>query len=176
MLSTITTVGYGDIAPGGGLAWFVAFLVVEPGISLFGAAIAELSSGLMIEELKGKLSEPEDPRGRPVATVAGTTSAEAARRYGARVREVRVIEEGYSMLHSGDVDALLFDAAPLLRHVQTEGSDTVAVVGPLIEQQAYGIAFPQGSELRERVNRALLRLSETGKYDACYAKWFGSTK
>ena len=176
VLATITTVGYGDIAPGGWLGRFVAFLVMIIGISLFGVAIAELSSGLMIEELKGELSEPEDLRGRPVATVAGTTSADAARRYGARVREEKVIEEGYSMLQSGDVDALLFDAAPFLRYAQTEGSDTVAVVGPLIEQQAYGIAFPQGSELRESVNRALLRLSESGEYDAIYARWFGSAE
>ena len=176
VLATITTVGYGDVSPGGWLGRFVAFLVMVIGISLFGVAIAELSSGLTIEELKVELSEPEDLRGRPVTTVAGTTSADAARRYGARVREVKVIEEGYSMLQSGNVDALLFDAAPLLRYAQTEASDTVAVVGPLIEQQAYGIAFPQGSELRERVNRALLRLSETGEYDAINARWFGSAE
>ena len=176
VLATITTVGYWDIAPGGWLGRFVALLAMVIGIPLFGVAIAELSSGLMIEELKGELSEPEDLRGRPVATVAGTTSAEVARRYGARVREVKVIEEGSSMLQSGDVDAPLFDAAPLLRYAQTEGNGTVAVVGPLIEQQAYGIAFPQGSELRESVNRALLRLSESGEYDAIYTRWFGSAE
>ena len=176
VLATTTTVGYGNIAPGGWLGRFVAFLVMVIGISLFGVAIAALSSGLMIEELTGELSEPEDLRGRSVATVAGTTSAEAARRYGAKVREVEVIEEGYSMLQSGVVDALLFDAAPLLRNARTEGSDTVAVVGPLIEQQAYGISFPQGSELRERVNWALLNLSGTGEYDAIYAKWFESAE
>ena len=92
VLATITTVGYGDIALGGWLGRFVAFLVIVIGISLFGVAIAELSSGL------------------------------------------------------------------------------------LIEQQAYRIAFPEGSELREYVNRALLRISETGEYDAIYARWFGSAE
>ncbi len=173
VLATITTVGYGDIAPGGWLGRFVAFLVMVIGISLFGVAIAELSSALMMQELRGDVSEPEDLRGRPVATVAGTTSAEVARRYGARVHEVPVIEASYSLLQSGEVDAVLFDAAPLLRYAETHGNKTVSVVGPLIERQAYGIAFPEGSELREPVNRALLRLDETGEYDAIYARWFG---
>jgi polar amino acid transport system substrate-binding protein len=33
--------------------------------------------------------------------------------------------------------------------------------------------FPAGSELRESVNRALLRLKENGTYDGIYNKWFG---
>jgi polar amino acid transport system substrate-binding protein len=174
VLATITTVGYGDIAPGGWLGRFVAFLVMVIGISLFGVAIAELSSALMMEHLRGEISGPEDLSGRSVSTVAGTTSAQVARRYGARVHEVTVIEEGYSLLQSGEVDAVLFDAAPLLRHAQEDGGKTVTVVGPMIERQAYGIAFPQGSPLREPVNRALLRLNDTGGYDAIYSRWFGN--
>lgn len=176
VIATITTVGYGDIAPGRWLGRLVSFLVMVIGISLFGVAIAELSSGLMIEELKGELSGPEDLRGRRVATVAGTTSTDAARLYGARVHEVAVVEEAFSELQSGNVDAVLFDAAPLLRFAQTEGRQTVTVVGPLIERQAYGIAFPEGSDLRESVNRALLRLVENGVYDAIYNRWFGGAE
>lgn len=174
VLATITTVGYGDIAPGRWLGRFVSFLVMVIGIALFGVAIAELSSGLTMVQLRADISDAEDLRDREVATVAGTTSAQVARNYGSRVREVAVIEDGYALLKSGEVDAVLFDAAPLMRYAQTDGEATVTVVGPLIEPQYYGIAFPQGSELREAVNRALLKLSDTGRYDEIYSRWFGT--
>ncbi len=174
VLATITTVGYGDIAPGRWLGRFVSFLVMVIGISLFGVAIAELSSGLTMVQLRSDFSDAEDLRGRAVATVSGSTSLHAARRYESRVREVPVIEDAYDLLKSGEVDAVLFDAAPLLRYAQTNGNATVTVVGPLIDPQYYGIAFPQGGELREAVNRALLKLSDTGRYEEIFGQWFGT--
>ena len=54
-------------------------------------------------------------------------------------------------------------------------NNSVTIVGPLIEPQAYGIAFPAGSELREAVNRALLELEESGRFGQIRAEWFGSS-
>ena len=173
ILATITTVGYGDIAPRRWLGRVVSAVVMLIGIAVFGVALAQLSAGLMQEALKSDISGPQDLRGRRVATVSGTTSADAAIRYGARLREVERIEEAYHLLASRDVEAVLFDAPPLMRYVVASGNDAVTVVGPLIEQQDYGIAFPTGSELQESVNRALLRLKESGTYDRIYNQWFG---
>ena len=145
------------------------------GISLFGVAIAQLSAGLMMEGLRSDISGPEDLEGRNVATVAGTTSTAVAIRLGARLREVDTIGSAHRLLEAGEVDAILFDAAPLMRYVVEDGNNTVTIVGPLIERQAYGIAFPAGSELRESVNRALLELEESGRLERIRAKWFGSS-
>ena len=173
ILATITTVGYGDVAPRRWLGRIAAAAVMLIGISLFGVAIAQLSAGLMMNALKSDIAGPEDLDGRPVATVSGTTSTEVALRYGARLREAQRIDEAYRLLQAGAVDAILFDAAPLMRYAVEDGHNTVTVVGPLIERQAYGIAFPAGSELRESVNRALLELEESGRYGRIRAKWFG---
>ena len=62
-----------------------------------------------------------------------------------------------------------------MRYMVEDGNNTVTIVGPLIERQDYGIAFPAGSELRESVNRALLELDESGRYERIRAKWFGSS-
>ena len=173
ILATITTVGYGDIAPRRWLGRVVSAVVMLIGIAVFGVALAQLSAGLMQEALKSDISGPQDLRGRRVATVSGTTSADAAIRYGARLREVERIEEAYHLLASRDVEAVLFDAPPLMRYVVASGNDAVTVVGPLIEKQDYGIAFPAGSELQESVNRALLGLKESGTYHRIYNQWFG---
>lgn len=175
ILATITTVGYGDVAPRRWLGRIAATAVMLIGIALFGVAIAHLSAGLMMEALTSEIAGPEDLDGRPVATVAGTTSTGVAIGYGARLREVERIDEAYRLLEEGTVDAILFDAAPLMRYAAEDGNNTVMIVGPLIERQAYGIAFPEGSELRESVNRALLELRESGRYDRIRAKWFGSS-
>ncbi len=175
IVATITTVGYGDVTPRRWFGRFVSLIVMVIGISLFGVAIAQLSAGLMMEALKSDISGPEDLSGRPVATVAGTTSTEVAVRYGARLHEAEDIEAAYRMLQSGEVDAILFDAAPVMRYAAADGNRTVTVVGRLIERQVYGIAFPAGSELRESVNQALLGLEESGKYDRIHRQWFGSS-
>jgi len=46
------------------------------------------------------------------------------------------------------------------------------VVGPIFAAQKYGIAVPDGSPLRKRINKALLEMYEDGRYRALYNKWF----
>jgi len=56
---------------------------------------------------------------------------------------------------------------------QNEDKDLLVPGGPF-NVEDYGIAFPEGSPLREEVNRALLILTENGAYDQIYSKWYGS--
>jgi ABC-type amino acid transport substrate-binding protein len=46
--------------------------------------------------------------------------------------------------------------------------------GPLFDIQYYASLFPQGSDLREPINLALLKLRKNGRYDELYSEWFGS--
>ena len=173
ILATMTTVGYGDITPHRWMGRFVAMLVMVMGIGLFSLIIAQLSAGITLAGLDSGIRGPEDLRDRAVATVAGSTSVEALHGYGALVREVPVIEQAYGLLRTGAVDAVVFDAPPLLLYVKEHPGEPVALVGPLLNKQSYGIAFPPDSPLREPVNRALLELSENGASERLYKKWFG---
>ena len=107
IVATITTVGYGDVAPRRWLGRFASAVVMLLGISLFGVAIAQLSAGLMMEGLRSDIAGPEDLEGRAVATVAGTTSTAVAIRLGARLHEVETIGAAHRLLEAGDVDAVL---------------------------------------------------------------------
>ena len=49
----------------------------------------------------------------------------------------------------------------------------VRLVGPLFEQQDYGIAVQRDSALRKRVNQSLLELAENGVLTQLNEKWFG---
>lgn len=173
ILATVTTVGYGDITPQRWTGRFVALLVMVTGIALFGIIVADLSSGLTLAQLSSDIRGPEDLRRRRVATVAGTTSTDMIRSFGAQLVEVQEIEDAYDLLEAGDVAAIVFDAPPLLQYMKENTTSRVALVGPLLDSESYGMAFPNGSPLREKVNRALLDLQEDGTHSRLYEKWFG---
>lgn len=118
----------------------------------------------------------EDLKGKVVATKLGTTSVDFLK--SVPTKEVKLLpntDNLFMELVSGGVDAVFFDSPPLLYYAKNQGKGKVKTVGPLYAGQSYGIAFPQGSELRDKVDVALLKLMETGKYDELYKKWFGTT-
>jgi ABC-type amino acid transport substrate-binding protein len=174
VLVTMTTVGYGDIVPRRWFGRVMAFLVMMIGIGIFGWTIAQLSSAITLQRLHSDISDHLDLRDRLVATVEGTTSVAALEKIGAVVVPMKSIDQAYQKLIKDEVNAVVFDSPTILYFARNEGAGSVSVVGPLFDIQYYGFLFPQGSELREPVNRALLKLRTNGIYDKLHNKWFGS--
>ena len=174
VLVTMTTVGYGDIVPRKWVGRLMAFLVMVIGIGFFGWAIAQLSSAITLQKLHSDITDHRDLRNHLVATVEGTTSVAALQKLSAVVVPAKSIDQAYEKLLKDEVDALVFDSPTILYYARNEGAGKVSVVGALFDIQYYGFLFPQGSELREPVNRALLKLRNNGVYDKIYRKWFGS--
>lgn len=83
------------------------------------------------------------------------------------------IDGAFKDLLEGNVDAVLYDTPALLNYAATTGKGKVKTVGDDLEQQNYGAAFPQGSQLVTRYNTALDHLKENGTYATIYKKWFG---
>ena len=174
VLVTMTTVGYGDIVPRKWAGRLMAFLVMVIGIGFFGWTIAQLSSAITLQKLHSDITDHRDLRNRLVATVEGTTSVTALEKIGAVVVPAKSIDQAYEKLQKDEVNALVFDAPTILYYARNKGAGRVSVVGPLFDIQYYGFLFPQGSKLRESVNRALLKLRKNGIYAKLYSKWFGS--
>jgi len=174
VLVTMTTVGYGDIVPRSWFGRVMAFLVMIIGIGIFGWTIAQLSSAITLQKLHSDITDHLDLRNRLVATVEGTTSVTALEKIGAVVVPAKSIDQAYQILLKEEVNAVVFDSPTILYYARNEGAGKVSVVGPLFDIQYYGFLFPQGSELREPVNRALLKLRTNGIYDKLHSKWFGS--
>lgn len=76
-------------------------------------------------------------------------------------------------LSTGEIDAVFGDSAPLMFYENNLGKGRVKVVARVYSKEPYGIAFPQGSKLREKVSITILQLMENGKYDEIHEKWFG---
>lgn len=170
---TVTTVGYGDKTPKGrggrifGVFWILA------GYFVFAYFTATVTTTVTVQALHGTIDGPEDLFGKKLATVARSPAADYLSQMGLSVQKHPTEEEAFRALESGRVDAVVYDAPVLQHYAAHEGQGKVHVVGLVFWEQNYGIALPTESPLREPINRALLRLIETGQYRELHEKWFG---
>lgn len=80
--------------------------------------------------------------------------------------------EAWEDLYSGKVKAIVYDK-PVLQYYKSKASNVV-VLNNIYEEQDYGVAFKEGSPLKEFVNVRLLQLKENGTYKKVYNKYFNS--
>jgi len=173
-LVTISTVGYGDKCPRTQTGRSITLVLIIVGYMAYAWFTASIAAALTVNELQASITGPGDLPGRKVATVAGSTSERFLRRLpGVRIVTVPRIERAYALLDRGEVEAVVYDFPALEQHAMGAGRGRVSVVGPVFQHEPYGIAFPQGSPLREQVNRALLDMMESGEYARIFEKWFG---
>jgi ABC-type amino acid transport substrate-binding protein len=172
-LITASTIGYGDKVPQRWIGRALAAIIIIIFLPVFAYFIAQLSSDLTMQSLKTNINGPEDLQGRRVAVVEGTTSYDYMKKERAYIELFDTVEEAYNALLKGTMDAVVYDAPNLLFFANGEGKGKVTVVGKIFEPQDYGLALPQGSPLREKMNRAILTLVENDELARTMAKWLG---
>ena len=80
------------------------------------------------------------------------------------------------MLATGRVDAIVYDAPAPQPVAPTVGRGRQVLVGPIFKGEAYGIAMPPGSPLRQDINRALLEIRADGTVARLTTRWFGDDR
>ena len=172
---TLATVGYGDKAPVAVFGRLFAMFWMIVGYFMFAYFTASVTSFVTIRELRGTINGPDDLPGHKVAVISKSSSDKYMDRYSRNVKIVRVekIEKAYELLSKAKVDAVVHDSPVLLYYVQRKGEGKFKVAGQPFHEEDYGIVFPNGSTLREPINRAILQLVENGEYAKIYNKWFG---
>ncbi len=133
---------------------------------------ATVTAAFTVQQLRGGIQGPDDLPGKKVGTTTGSTAAKWLEGRGAKVTEFQAVTGAFEALEAGKLDAVVFDAPVLMYHAATAGRGKVEVVGPVFKKESYGILLPQGSELRKPINAALLKMRESGKFDALYRRWF----
>jgi ABC-type amino acid transport substrate-binding protein len=169
---TASTVGYGDKVPKNWRGRLVTGVIIVICLPLFGYFIAQLSADITMHRLRANINGPEDLDHKLVAVVAGTTSQMEMASTKARLVAFDHAHEAYDALLEGQVDAVVYDAPQLRYFAHHKGGGAVKVVGRLFAPQDYGIALPEGSLLRERINRAILALKESGDLQRIHERWF----
>jgi polar amino acid transport system substrate-binding protein len=142
-------------------------------IVLVATFTATLASQMTTESIAGVITGPEGLPNRTVATVKGTAVVEALRDVQAIAVPCETIDSAIAVAAKGEAEAVVFDAPVLAYKIRNMPKCPVQLVGPVFEHQDYGIAIPSGSDLREKINRSLLAISESGRLAELNKKWFG---
>jgi len=171
--STLSS-GSGEVNPRSALGRIVAVLWMFSAIFLIAHFTAVMTSNLTLQNLRGSIASVNDLPGRSVITVDGSTAARFLTSRNIAHRRVQSIEDAYDALERGQVQAIVYDSPVLRYYANHDGRDKVKIVGLPFNNEKYGIALPEGSPLREEINRALLRIVEDGSYQDIYARWFGA--
>ncbi|WNS73713.1 glutamine ABC transporter substrate-binding protein GlnH [Bacillus sp. DTU_2020_1000418_1_SI_GHA_SEK_038] len=130
---------------------------------------------ILVQEGNNDIKGIDDLKGKTVATKQGTASYE----YASQIQGLKNlvpfpnIDQAYMELEKGSADAVIFDSPNVLYYIKTKGEGKVETAGDLLQGQQFAIAFPKGSELREKIDVALNTVMENGIYAELYKKWFG---
>ncbi len=170
---TMTTVGYGDKSPrtfGGrlvGLLWMFAGIIM---ISTFTAAI---TSSLTLTQLQTRVQGPEDLPNARVGTLEGSAPASALANRGISYRGFPNLPAALEALKAGTLDVVVYDAPILLYRVKEQFQGDLTVLPRTFESSAYAIMLPPESDLREPINRALLRFMRSQEWNSIVRDYLG---
>lgn len=151
---------------------FAVFLVIAS-LFLVSAFVAKITAALTVGELKSQIRSYRDLFHRRVGTTAGSTSAAFLARHNVPFQPFPNMAELLKSMEDGKLDAVVHDAPVLAYYVNTNAKGRMRLVGSVLQPEKFGIALPAGSQLREGIDRALLRIREDGRYADLYRKWFG---
>jgi len=107
------------------------------------------------------------------STVTGTTSVDYLKSQGISFRGYADERTALNALIKSQTDAVVFDA-PTLRYLANDEFEGAVTVLPVrFDRQDYAIALPQGSPLREPINRSLTRLVLQDEWDDTVRRYLG---
>ncbi|MCG8423803.1 MAG: transporter substrate-binding domain-containing protein [Proteobacteria bacterium] len=173
---TASTVGYGDKAPVRWPGRIVAMLAIIVALPMFALFTAELASTITVAEFESRIRGPQDLARHRVGVVRGTASATWSANQGLLIYQWDGVDEVYQALDQGVVDAIVYDAPNLQYYAQNRGRGKVELASEPFLLQDLGIAVREGSRFRERINRALLELVESGEMQQLRIRWFGKAE
>ncbi len=135
----------------------------------------ESGLAILVGTKNAGIKTAKDLAGKEVAAKTGTASVDFLKKEApeAKVKLFPNIDNAFLDLATGRVDAVVHDTPNVQYYANTAGKGKVVVSGSLQSGDFYGIAFPKGSDLVEKVNASLKKLKENGEYDKIYTKWFG---
>lgn len=133
------------------------------------------SGFLLMVPVDSAIKGAEDLAGKTLAVKTGTSASDYAEENftDTDLRKFPNIDNAYLELRTGRADAAMHDTPNVLYYIAKAGNGQVKAVGTQMMAHQYGIAFPKGSDLVEKVNAALANMRADGRYDEIYSKWFG---
>lgn len=152
-----------------GLLWTAACVLGISGIT------ASLSSELTVNKLSTTVNGPNDLPKVKVGTVkkpSGSASYLEGRSIAFKpYDDITLAVDG---LAKGEVDAVVFEAPILQYAVSKQPPGKVVVLPGTFSNHAYGFGLKSGSDLRENLDRTILRHVERDDYKKIFSRYLGT--
>lgn len=167
---TLTT-GGGD-RPTTVVSRIFAMVWVLTGLLAVSSLTAGITTWLTVQHLSGGVSNYRDLVGMRVGLAEGTTMARFAEENGLPFQRFPDTSDVLAGFENGVIEATILDAPVAQYYALHRGAGEAALAGPVFAADKLGIAFPNGSPLREQVNRALLEIMEEGVLERLRKRYF----
>ncbi len=171
---TMTTVGYGDKAPTTAAGRIVGLVWMFIGVITISGFTAAIASTLTASNLKTNLRGPSDLNRVQIGAVAGTIGADVLGARGLSFRSFDSYQSALDELSAGKLGAVVHDQSLLIYRVRESHLENVEVVHWLLAQQSYAFALPTDSQLREPLNRALLKAMSSAEWSEIRRRYLGA--
>lgn len=170
---TMTTVGYGDKSPVTFFGRFVAVIWMFAAIIIISGFTAGIASALTVGGLQGPIQGPEDLGKARVGTVGASTSSLYLENRGLAYQGFDSPSAALEALRDGRVEAVVYDE-PILRYLlRSRPFPELRVLPESFEIQYYGLGLPEGSSLRENLNRIMLEYLRSESWTKIRNRYLG---
>jgi polar amino acid transport system substrate-binding protein len=171
---TMSTTGYGDMAPTTVKGRVIAAVWMVVSIIFATSMVAGIASSLTLSGLDTSIIKNADELNRrKAATIAGSPVLEFLQEYKAIIVQDDNLSEAITALENRQVDAVVYDRPQLMYYLKEAANAELYLAKAEYDKQGYGFAFPLGSNLVYHVNRTLLELAEDKKVQAIIEVYLG---
>ncbi len=172
---TMSTVGYGDLAPRSAFGRILAGTWIVIAIVFATSMVAGIASALTLA-FNGTttINTIEQISDKKIATVAGTTSVNFIKENNGKLVTVASLDEAMKLLENHKVEAVVYDRPQLLYYKDSHKGMALHLSNAEYYKQGYGFAFPQRSGLVYEVNLKLLNLAEEQRVNRIIKEYLGS--
>ena len=161
-----------ETPPSKGIARTIDLMWHIVGIIAISILTAIVTSALTAQAIGGSIRSEKDLAGKYIAAVATDAPRKYVEKIGANVIPVKTLAEGIELVRTGKAVALVHDGPRLVylaNQINKKEKKKILAVAPFkFNPQNYGVVFPSKSELKEKVDRVLLKLRESDGLDKSY--------
>ena len=170
---TMTTVGYGDKVPSSRIGKFLGIIWIFISILFFSLFTANASAKLVNYQVSSKINTVDDLRKVEVVAAAKSSGEEFLIREAVQYTPKRDVSEAIQAVLDGKADAVVSNVPVLKYENKTNFSNQLLISDRYLMRNNMGIALPEDSPWREKINTILLEKIAEPKWQAAVFRYIG---